>query len=149
MVLFYFIFFFFLFFLCVNLMWMNEWRLGKLTTPMTEESNWMSQRRRSSAAFRMMCLESDRPSFFAMSEISISLIGWLGWRGREEWISLHFQGLRRWYQAKWREREWRGCFFEFARPKWRQSQTVKESTTSLRLLNEKQATCFFFFLINK
>ena len=130
-------------------MWINEWRLGKLTTPMTEESNWMSQRRRSSAAFRMMCLESDRPSFFAMSEISISLIGWLGWRGREEWISLHFPGLRRWYQAKWREREWRGLFFRICAPQMAPFSNCKrvyyKSTTAQR----KTGHMFFFFFFNK
>ena len=45
-----------------------------LTTPMTEESNWTSQRRRSSAAFRMICLVSQRPSFFAISDRSIYLL---------------------------------------------------------------------------
>lgn len=43
----------------------------QLTTPMTEESKWTSQRRRSSAALRMRSLESEKPSFFAISEISI------------------------------------------------------------------------------
>ena len=43
----------------------------KLTTPIMEESNWTSQRRRSSAALRMRCLESESSSFFAISDRSI------------------------------------------------------------------------------
>ena len=44
-----------------------------LTIPMMEESKWTSQRRRSSWAFRRRRgLESENPSFLAMSERSIS-----------------------------------------------------------------------------
>lgn len=41
---------------------------------MTDESNWASQRRRISAAFRTTSLLLERSSFLAMSEISISLV---------------------------------------------------------------------------
>ena len=47
----------------------NERR--KRTTPMMEESNWMSARRRSSAALRTTYLDSERPNFLAMSDMSI------------------------------------------------------------------------------
>lgn len=45
-----------------------------LTTPMMDESNWASQRRRISAAFRTTRLLLERSSFLAMLEISISLL---------------------------------------------------------------------------
>lgn len=61
----------------------------ELTTPMMEESNWTSARRRSSAAFRMTSLESESPSFLANDEssilrfLSVKKVRVREWRGRE------------------------------------------------------------------
>ena len=65
----------------------------ELTTPIMEESNWTSARRRSSAALRTTSLESESPSFFANSERSIfvfivsffSVCGVFGGNGNGSW----------------------------------------------------------------
>lgn len=53
---------------------MGDEKMGRrgLTTPMMEESNWTSDRRRSSSAFLTRGLESARPSRAAMEEMSMA-----------------------------------------------------------------------------
>lgn len=72
---------------------------------MTEQSNWMSQRRRSSAALRITGFDSERPSFLAMSVTSMF------WGSRNcrvererEKGGLHFNGVRK-CGKYWREDE--------------------------------------------
>lgn len=51
-----------------------------LTTPMMEELNWTSEKRRSSSALRMRSLEPARPSLEAMVEKSMAVGGVEGLR---------------------------------------------------------------------
>ena len=84
-----------------------------LTTPMIEESNWASARRRSSAALRIRCLGCERPSFLAISERSIVFffckLGLRDWKicESEKWGS-DGKGIFLFYFEKFGgERQWR------------------------------------------
>lgn len=71
---------------------------GDHTTPMTEEWNWTSERRRSSSALRIRCLELGRPSLEAIAEKSMAT--W-GEKKREMGRAFEARSKGAWKSAKW------------------------------------------------